>query len=65
MSVNATPAGEAKQLSPPRCRVAHAWMTAERYAQLEHEAHRRGTSPDAFAAELVDYYLRKLAPRRS
>lgn len=49
--------------TPPRCRVAHAWLTAELYALLEREAHRRGTSPDVMCAQLTEHMLLKLTPR--
>lgn len=45
--------GEGKQLSPPRCRVAHAWISDAVYEQLERAGQRDRKHPDQLVAELV------------
>jgi hypothetical protein len=47
-------AGEGKNLSPPRCRVVHAWVTEERYAAIERAANEVRKHPDQIVAELLD-----------
>jgi len=39
-----------KRLSPPRARVAHAWLNAEIYTSMERDAARYGLHPDEAAA---------------
>lgn len=57
----ADPAGPAEQASPAararRCRVVHAWLSEETYAELEREASRRGMHID----RLVATYLQTIA----
>lgn len=43
----------ALKLSPPRCRVAHVWLTEEEFGLLSREAEHRRQHVDALAAELV------------
>lgn len=42
-----------KQLSPPICRVAHAWMTEDAYAKLERAAEKRRMHPDALLGKIA------------
>lgn len=42
-----------KQLSAPRCRVLHVWLSEEEFAVISKEADRRRQHVDAFAAELL------------
>jgi hypothetical protein len=42
------------RLSPRRTHVAHAWLTAFPYAELQAEADRRGLHPDALTAKIVE-----------
>ena len=46
---------DGKQLSEPRCCVAHAWVTRDTYALLELAAHRRGLHVDQLVAALVEH----------
>lgn len=43
--------------TPRRTHVAHAWMTAFPYAELEAEADRRGQHPDRIAAQILEKVL--------
>lgn len=43
-------AAPAPVLTPRRCAVAHAWLSAEQYAELEIEAARVGMHPDEATA---------------
>jgi len=44
-------------VTPRRCRVAHAWITNEMYAQLEAEAGRQRCHPDELVAQIVESVL--------
>jgi hypothetical protein len=44
-------------LTPRRTHVAHAWLTAFPYAELQAEADRRRLHPDALAARILEKVL--------
>lgn len=48
---------EAKNLSPPRCCVAHAWMVTLTYDLLVIEANARRMHPDALLALMAEELL--------
>lgn len=50
-----------KQLSPPRCRVAHAWLTAETYDFLQRAADRRRIHVDQLTAAIVNRFVEEAA----
>lgn len=43
--------------TPRRTHVAHAWMTAFPYAELQAEADRRREHPDRIAARILEKVL--------
>jgi hypothetical protein len=43
--------------TPRRTHVAHAWLTAFPYAELQAEADRRRLHPDALAARIIEKVL--------
>lgn len=43
--------------TPRRTHVAHAWLMAFPYAELEAEAQRRRQHPDALAAKILEKVL--------
>lgn len=52
-----------KDLTPPRCCVAHAWLDREIHDELVLQANRRRMHPDALVAALIDTVLdRRLIP---
>jgi len=44
-------------VTPRRTHVAHAWLTAFPYAELQAEADRRRVHPDALAARILEKVL--------
>jgi len=44
-------------VTPRRTHVAHAWMTAFPYEELQAEADRRRLHPDALAAKIIEKVL--------
>lgn len=43
----------APKITPPRCRVAHAWLADDEYALLEQHAKRHRTHADVVAGKLL------------
>jgi hypothetical protein len=44
-------------VTPRRTHVAHAWLQAVPYAELQAEADRRRLHPDALAARIIEKVL--------
>jgi hypothetical protein len=53
MALQAEVSGTEKTLSPPLCRVGHAWMTETEYAVLLDNARRRRVHPDRLLAQIA------------
>lgn len=52
--MDAAAAGSAVIVTPRRAHVAHAWLTAIPYAELQAEADRLRLHPDALAAKILE-----------
>lgn len=55
--MDAAPSGRPIIATPRRTHVAHAWLTAFPYAELQAEADRRRLHPDALAARIIEKVL--------
>ena len=55
--MDAAATGVPVTVSPRRTHVAHAWLTAFPYAELQAEADRRRIHPDALAARILERVL--------
>lgn len=57
VAMDAAAAGSGLIVTPRRTHVAHAWMTAFPFAELQAEADRRRLHPDALAARILEKVL--------
>ena len=55
--MDAAAAGTPVIVAPRRTHVAHAWLTAFPFAELQAEADRRRLHPDALAAKILEKVL--------